>query len=80
MSFHVQHSSKRSTHLDMSEIKFKIDQIQDHMCIEMCQKVVLEVDLFTIFTARKRSLGQGNVFTHVCQLFFSQGRGCGERG
>ena len=25
-----------------------------------------------IFTARKRSLGQGNVFTHVCQSFCSR--------
>ena len=28
-----------------------------------------------IFTARKRSLGQGNVFTLVCQSFSSQVRG-----
>ena len=26
-----------------------------------------------LFTARKRSLGQGNVFTPVCQSFCSQG-------
>ena len=28
-----------------------------------------------IFTARKRSLGQGNIFIGVCQEFCSQGRG-----
>ena len=33
----------------------------------------LSVDRFhTIITARKRSLGQGNVFTPVCQSFWSQ--------
>ena len=26
-----------------------------------------------IFTARKRSLGQGNIFSSVCQEFYSQG-------
>ena len=26
-----------------------------------------------LFTARKRSLGQGNIFTSVCQEFYSQG-------
>ena len=29
-----------------------------------------------IITARKRSLGQGNVFIGVCQEFCSQGGGC----
>ena len=28
--------------------------------------------LLPLFTARKRSLGQGNIFTSVCQEFFSQ--------
>ena len=26
-----------------------------------------------VVTARKRSLGQGNIFTRVCQEFYSQG-------
>ena len=30
-------------------------------------------DLFDIFTARKRSLGQGNIFISVCQEFCSYG-------
>ena len=30
----------------------------------------------TIFTARKRSLGQGNIFIGVCQEFCSRGGGC----
>ena len=29
--------------------------------------------LIVIFTARKRSLGQGNIFTSVCQEFCSRG-------
>ena len=35
-----------------------------------------QCNIFTmyIFTARKRSLGQGNIFASVCQEFFSQGR------
>ena len=33
----------------------------------------------TIITARKRSLGQGNIFTSVCQEFCSGG-GCLVRG
>ena len=28
---------------------------------------------YRVFTSRKRSLGQGNVFTHVCQSFCSRG-------
>ena len=31
---------------------------------------------YYIITARKRSLGQGNIFTSVCQEFCSQGGGC----
>ena len=35
-----------------------------------------------IFTVRKRSLGQGNIFTSVCQEFYSKetGMGPGPRG
>ena len=33
-----------------------------------------------LFTARKRSLGQGNIFTSVCQEFCSQGGGAWSRG
>ena len=33
-----------------------------------------------IFTARKRNLGQCNVFTPVCQSFCSQGGGSASRG
>ena len=36
----------------------------------------LRIFHFAIFTARKRSLGQGNVFRSVCQLFFRQGSLC----
>ena len=32
-------------------------------------------ELQHIITARKRSLGQGNIFTSVCQEFCSQGSG-----
>ena len=32
-----------------------------------------------IFTARKRSVGQGNIFTGVCQLFCPE-MYCGEMG
>ena len=35
----------------------------------------LEFECFWIITARKRSLGQGNVFTPVCQSFCSRGGG-----
>ena len=35
----------------------------------------LKCNTFVIVTARKRSLGQGNIFTSVCQEFCSQG-GC----
>ena len=34
----------------------------------------------SIFTARKQSLGQGNIFIGVCQEFCSQGGGCLLRG
>ena len=34
----------------------------------------VKLSLPNIFTSRKRSLGQGNVFTPVCQSFCSQGR------
>ena len=34
-------------------------------------------DLIDLFTARKRSLGQGNIFTNVCQEFCSRGGGGG---
>ena len=33
-----------------------------------------------IITARKQSLGQGNIFTGVCQEFFSQGGVCFQWG
>ena len=33
-----------------------------------------------IFTARKRSLGQGNIFRSVCQEFCPQGRGSTSAG
>ena len=33
-----------------------------------------------IFTSRKRSLGQGNIFTSVCQEFCSQGDACSQGG
>ena len=31
---------------------------------------------FVLITARKRSLGKGNVFTLFCQSFCSRGKGC----
>ena len=36
-------------------------------------------DVSLLITARKRSLGQGNIFTSVCQEFCSQG-GSGHGG
>ena len=44
---------------------------------------ISDFSIFVIITARKRSLGQGNIFTSVCQEFCSQGDGVpglGERG
>ena len=38
------------------------------------------MNLSTIFTTRKRNLGQGNVFTGVCQPFCSQGKGISVQG
>ena len=34
-----------------------------------------KLKIISIFTARKRSLGQGNIFSSVCQEFCSQGEG-----
>ena len=39
-------------------------------------KTRTERDCFTIVTARKRSLGQGNIFRSVCQEFCPHGGGC----
>ena len=48
-------------------------------CVKKEEKPMVSVDfcLFTIFTARKRSLGQFNMFTGVC---LSTGGGCLVRG
>ena len=37
--------------------------------------ILLSYTVHNIFTARKRSLGQGNIFRSVCQEFCSQGGG-----
>ena len=39
----------------------------------MILKIPLQFLVADIFTASKRSLGQGNVFTGVCQSFYPQG-------
>ena len=36
--------------------------------------------VFTVFTARKRSLGQGDVFTPICQSFCARRVGCVVKG
>ena len=45
--------------------------------LQLCDscKSALKLNRLLIVTARKRSLGQGNVFTQVCVLFCSQGVG-----
>ena len=54
-------------------------------CLEHAEALMLVVFLnlfcsflehinFLIFTARKRSLGQGNIFSSLCQEFCSRGR------
>ena len=37
------------------------------------KKVIADLSVEIIFTVRKRSLGQGNIFTSVCQKFCSLG-------
>ena len=43
-------------------------------------ELFLKIIFTTIFTTRKRSLGQGNIFTSVCQEFCSQGGGAWSQG
>ena len=38
--------------------------------------ISLDVETKTFITARKRSLGQGNIFRSVCQEFCPQGEAC----
>ena len=48
---------------------FKTKQISQHVA-NQC----LPVTITRIFTARKRSLGQGNIFTRVCHSVHGGGR------
>ena len=41
--------------------------------VHICLRFWWGLKYFTIFTVRKRSLGQGNIFSSVCQQFCSQG-------
>ena len=44
--------------------------------MESCCSELITKFKIGVITARKRSLGQGNIFTSVCQEFCSQGGAC----
>ena len=49
-----------------------------YRCLILFHMQLYSIIIIVIITARKRSLGQGNIFRSVCQEFCSQGGGAGE--
>ena len=58
------------------EPKSAITTVGNGVCIIYSFENLGGVSFFPIITARKRSLGQGNIFRSVCQSYCSQGGAC----
>ena len=52
-------------------------QYLESCCTNFLYRFAPNNETFPIITTRKRSLGQSNVFTSMCQLFSQQGGGVG---
>ena len=64
---------RRKVHLKEDFYPYMDEHYNFYSNITQLQRVLLNLFLYTIITARKRSLGQGNIFSSMCQEICSRG-------